>query len=159
MICSMLVDSLVTMTREPSGETATPSGSMPTSISAIFSPFLGLYTEALASSSLEMYGEGFRIVAAFERAHHFELLGIEHGNRIVAADRHVDFAAVRRDAHAARPLADRDGCDDLVGGGIDHAHRVVTLVADEYPAARRMAGAGDGEKKGEDGCTHGNSWR
>ena len=52
--CSMLVDSLVTMTCFPSGEMATPSGSRPTWISANCSPVLGSNTDALASSSLEM---------------------------------------------------------------------------------------------------------
>ena len=54
MKCSMLVDSLVTTTHLPSGEAATPSGSMPTLMVSTSSPLFGLITEALASSSLEM---------------------------------------------------------------------------------------------------------
>ncbi len=51
----MFVDSLVTITLEPSGEIATPSGSSPTGISANCSPVFGSNTVALASSSLEIY--------------------------------------------------------------------------------------------------------
>ena len=52
------------------------------------------------------------------------------GEARVAAQGHVDGLAVRREVNPARPFADGEGRDDLLGLHVDHADLVRNLVRD-----------------------------
>ena len=143
----MLVVSEVLTTIEPSGLTATPSGSTPTGNSlttlrvamsiAVRSASFSLATKTSFPSGLTRNCSGSGPDGSSPTS--FKVLVSMIGDRIVVAEANEHERVVLGQRNAARPLADLDRARDLELVEVDDRDRIALLVGDI--GGRRLARA------------------